>query len=59
MKRDPVLEEMRRIKEEHAAQYNYDVFAMGKALQEGQKREGIQLVSPPRRKKAPTSQDPS
>ena len=55
MKSDPIIEEVRRIKEEHAARYNYDVFAMGKALQEGQKREGIRLVSPPRRKKTPAS----
>jgi len=50
MQRDPIVEEVRRIKEEHAARYNYDIRAMGKALQEEQKRDGRHVVSPPPRR---------
>ncbi len=45
MPRDPIVEEMRRIKEEHAARFNYDIEAMGKSLQEEQKRSGAKIVS--------------
>lgn len=50
MQRDPIVEEVRRIKEEHAARYNYDIRAMGKALQEEQKRNGGDVVSLARKK---------
>ncbi len=49
MQRDPIVEEVRRIKEEHAARYNYDIRAMCRSLREEQKRSGRKLVSPPRR----------
>jgi hypothetical protein len=50
MRDDPVVEEVRRAKEEHAARYNYDIHAMGKALQEEQKRSGREVVTvPPKR----------
>jgi hypothetical protein len=52
MRPDPIVDEMRRIKDEHAARYNYDVFAMGKALKEEQKRESGKVVSLPRRERA-------
>jgi len=55
MQHDPIIEELRRIKEEHAARYNYDVRAMGKALQEEQERSGAEVVSLPRRKPRATS----
>ena len=51
MSRDPIVEEMRRIKEEHAARSNYDIEAMGKSLQEEQKRCGIKVVSYARKRK--------
>lgn len=41
---------MRRIKQEHAARYNYDIRAMAKALREQQKRSGHKIVSLPRRR---------
>lgn len=50
MLRDPIVEEMRRIKEEHAARFNYDIRAMGKSLQEEQKRSGRKVVSYARRR---------
>ncbi|MBM4035696.1 MAG: hypothetical protein FJ291_28485 [Planctomycetes bacterium] len=45
MARDPIVEEMRRIKEEHAAKFNYDIRVMGKSLQEEEKRSGRKVVS--------------
>jgi hypothetical protein len=47
---DPIVEEMRRIKEAHAARYNYDIRAMAKALREQQKRSGHEVVSLSRRR---------
>lgn len=47
---DPVVEEIRRIKEAHAAQYGYNIRAMVRALQKKQKHEKRAIVSPaPRR----------
>ncbi len=43
--RDPIVEEMRQIKEEHAAKFNYDIEAMGRSFQEEQKRSGRKVVS--------------
>ena len=51
MTRDPVIEELQRIKQAIAARYNYDVRAMAKAFREGQKTCGHPVVSPPRRRK--------
>ena len=48
MTEDAVIEEVRRVKKEHAAQYGYDVDAMVRALQEQQKHEKREIVSPPR-----------
>jgi len=47
---DPIVEEVRRIKEAHAARYNYDIRAMAKALREQQQRSGHKVVSLPRRR---------
>lgn len=47
MRNDPVLEEIRRVKEEHAARYDYDVRAMARALKEEQKQGNRKIVSPP------------
>ncbi len=50
MYRDEIVEEVRRIKEEHAAEYGYDIEAMCRALREKQKKNGRKVVSPvPRR----------
>ena len=55
MPRDPIVEEMRRIKEEHAAKFNYDIEAMGKSLQEEQKRSGVKVVSYARKRPRPAA----
>jgi hypothetical protein len=42
---DPIVAEMRRIKEAHAAKYDHDIMAMFQALREQQQREGRKVVS--------------
>ena len=55
MPNDPIVEQVRRVKEEHAARYNYDIRAMCEAQREEQKRGGRQVVSlAPRDQKAKT-----
>jgi len=50
MHEDPIVEEVRRIKLDHAARYGYDVRKIVRALIEKQKEEKRPLVSfPPRR----------
>jgi len=55
MQRDPIVEEIRRIKEEHAARYDYDIRAMCKDLREEQKRSGAKVVSFARGKQKATT----
>jgi hypothetical protein len=45
MTADPIVEEVRRIKEEHAAQYGYDVRKMAEALRRQQSESGRKIVS--------------
>ena len=45
MKDDPIVEEVRRIKEEIAAQYGYDVRKLGEALKRRQAEGGRNVVS--------------
>ena len=45
MNRDPIVEEMRRIKEARAKRYNYDIPAMVKALQAAQRKNRDRLVT--------------
>ncbi len=50
MYQDPVVAEVRRIKEEHAARYAYDVRAIAAALREEQEKGGRKVVSLPARR---------
>ena len=45
MKDDPVMEELRRVKDQLAARYGYDVRKMGKALKRQQAKSGRKVVS--------------
>ena len=45
MPEDTVIEEVRRIKEANAAQYDYDIHAMAKALREKQLLGNRKVVS--------------
>jgi hypothetical protein len=47
MREDSILREIRRIKDENAAEYGYDVRALGKALQKEQHQSGRKLASHP------------
>ena len=50
MQMDPVLEEIWRFKDEHAARFGYDIQKLAQALKEEEKRGGRTVVSfPPRR----------
>lgn len=42
---DPIVEEVRKNREEFSAQFNFDMRAMVKALQEMEKESGRKLVS--------------
>jgi len=47
---DAIIEEMRQIKERHAAEYGFNIRAMVRALQDKQRQEGRSVVPPrPRR----------
>lgn len=42
---DPIVEEIRRNREEFASRFNFDLRAMGKALQEREKISGRKMIS--------------
>lgn len=48
MKRnDPILSEIRKFRDEHAKEFNYDVQAIGEDLMRRQRESGKQYVAPP------------
>lgn len=50
MWRDPIVEEIRKIREEHAARFNYDIDAIVADISKRQEEGGYKVVSlPPRR----------
>jgi hypothetical protein len=50
MHEDPIVAEIRRIREEHAARFNYDLWAIYEDLKEQERKSGRKFVSyPPRR----------
>ena len=42
---DPIVDEVRRIREAHAARFNYDLRAIFADIKEQQKRSGLKFVS--------------
>ena len=42
---DPIVDEVRRVRGEHAARFNYDLWAIYRDIQEQQKRSGLTFVS--------------
>ncbi len=56
MRDDPIVEEVRRIRDEYAKQFDYDLRAMADDLREREQEHPERLVSfpakPPRRKRA-------
>ena len=48
---DPIVAEVRQAREAYAKQFNYDVYAMGRDLQERQQKSGRTVVTlPPKRR---------
>ena len=47
---DPIVEEVRKVREAHAARFNYDLWAIYRDLKEQERKSGRAFVSyPPRR----------
>lgn len=42
---DPIVDEVRRIRAEHAARFNYDLWAIYRDIKEQQERSGLTFVS--------------
>ena len=42
---DPIMDEVRRVRGEHAARFNYDLWAIFRDIKEQQKRSGLKFVS--------------
>ena len=47
---DPIVDEVRRVRDAHAAMFNYDLDAIFQDIKEQEKKSGLEFVSyPPRR----------
>ncbi len=47
-RKDPIIEEIRKIRDAHAKSFNYDVIAMGRALMEEEKKSDRVFIAPPK-----------
>ena len=56
MWKDPIVEEIRKGREEYAAKFNYDLGAIYRDLKEKEKRSKWTLVSPPPKRRLPAKQ---
>jgi hypothetical protein len=56
--KDPIVEEVRRVREAHAARFNYDLDAIVRDLREQQKNSGRTYITLPPRRPSGTSQRP-
>jgi hypothetical protein len=57
---DPIVDEVRRIRDAHAAMFNYDLDAIFQDIKEQEKKSGLKFVSyPPRRTEPPQSLQPT
>ncbi len=52
---DPILDELRRIREEQAASFNYDISAIYNDLKDKEKRSGLTFVNLSKKRRAPVS----
>ena len=55
---DPIVDEVRRIRDEHAARFNYDLRAIFADIREQQERSGLTFVSFADEERAETSLPP-
>ena len=54
---DSIVEEVRRVRDAHAARFNYDLDAIVRDLREKQKKSGRTFITlPPRRPSGPSKQ---
>ena len=53
MWKDPIVEEVRRVRERHAAKYHYDLDAICRALREEERRGRRKVVTLPPKKPQP------
>ena len=57
---DPIVEEVRRVRDAHAAMFNYDLDAIFQDIKEQEKKSGLKFVSyPPRRTEPPQALQPT
>ena len=42
---DPIVDEVRRVRGEHAARFNYDLWAIFRDIREQQERSGLKFIS--------------
>jgi hypothetical protein len=42
---DPIVDEVRRVRKEHAARFNHDLWAIFRDIKEQQQRSGLNFVS--------------
>ena len=52
---DPIVDEVRRIRDAHAAMFNYDLDAIFQDIKEQEKKSGLTFVSFPPRKAEPNA----
>jgi hypothetical protein len=45
---DPIVDEVRRIRDAHAARFNYDLDAIFQDIKERERKSRLKFVSPPR-----------
>jgi hypothetical protein len=51
---DPIVDEVRRVRDDHAAKFNYDLDAIFQDIKEQEKKSGLKFVSYPPRRIEPT-----
>ena len=56
---DPIVDEVRRIRDAHAARFNYDLDAIFKDIKESEKKSGLHFVQGVARQPVPNPQQPS
>jgi hypothetical protein len=51
MTKDPIVEEVRRVREEQAAKYGFDIKKMFAALKRQEQKSGRKIILPPAKRK--------
>jgi len=53
---DPIVDEVRRIRDAHAARFNYDLDAIFQDIKEQERRSNLKFVAPPTERVEPEKQ---